>query len=243
MTGVQTCALPICYIDVNLVNYCIHEVVLQISLSAISGITPNAALFLPAFAPAYKFVQNIAITNNNNMLDQVDGQYNYLMNVLYTSQEDSAFIHTAAGFYNNQQQRYNLSIVPTTFQIPLKFYFSQIRPEILHQNSSIRIAILLDNLVNIINQGAIVGTPIVTINNISALCKVTKYSNELVANKLIQLSRNPLLKTYNTVAYQPFVIQANQSTATISLSNFVGQQIQFVYFVIKPSANLNRAES
>ena len=64
-----------CYIDLNLVNYCIHDVVLQISLSAISGITPNAALFLPAFAPAYKFVQNIAITNNNNVLDQVDGQY------------------------------------------------------------------------------------------------------------------------------------------------------------------------
>ena len=212
------------FIDLNVPNFCIHEVVLQIALSSVSGITQNAALFLPALAPAYKFIQNITITNNNNILDVIDSSANHLMNQLYTSLEDSLFINTAAGPYNNALARYNMSLVPNTYQVVLKSFFPQIRPEILNQNASIRIAILLETLTNIVNQGALIGTPIVTINSISALCKVTKYSNELVNSKLAQLSRNPLLKTYNTLVYQPYVIQANQSTCTIPLSNFVGHK-------------------
>ena len=231
------------FIDLNVPNFCIHEVVLQISLSSVSGITQNAALFLPSLAPAYKFIQNITITNNNNILDVIDGTANHLMNQLYTSFEDALFINTAAAPFNSASVRYNMSLVPNTYQVVLKSFFPQCRAEILNANSSIRIAILLETLTNIVNQGALIGTPIVSINSISALCKVTKYSNELVNSKLVQLSRNPLLKTYNTLVYQPYVIQANQSTCVIPLSNFVGQQIQAVYFVIRPSANINRAES
>ena len=232
------------FIDLNVPNFCIHEVVLQIALSSVSGISGgSAALALPSLAPAYKFIQNITITNNNNILDVIDGTANHLMNQLYTSLEDALFINTAAGPYNNALVRYNMSLVPNTYQVVLKSFFPQCRPEILNSNSAIRIAILLETLTNIVNQGALVGTPIVTINSISALCKVTKYSNELVNSKLAQLSRNPLLKTYNTLVYQPYVIQANQSMCTIPLSNFVGQQIQAVYFVIRPSVNINRAES
>ena len=232
------------FIDLNVPNFCIHEVVLQFALSGVSGIVGgSAALALPALAPAFKFIQNITITNNNNILDVIDGTANHLMNQLYTSLEDSLFINTSSGLFNNSLVRYNMSLVPNTYQVVIKSFFPQCRAEILNGNSSIRIAILLETLTNIVNQGALVGTPILTINSISALCKVTKYSNELVNSKLAQLSRNPLLKTYNTLVYQPYVIQANQSTCVIPLSNFVGQQIQAVYFIIRPSANINRAES
>ena len=203
----------------------------------------SAALALPALSPGFKFIQNITITNNNNILDVIDGTANHIMNQLYTSFEDALFINTAAGPFNNALTRYNMSLIPNTYQVVIKSFFQQCRPEILSQNSSIRIAILLETLTNIVNQGALVGTSIVAINSVSALCKVTKYSNELVNSKLAQLSRNPLLKTYNSLIYQPYVIQSNQSTCVIPLSNFVGQQIQAVYFVIRPSVNINRAES
>ena len=232
------------YIDLNVPNFCMHDVVLQLSLSGLSGITGgSAALTLPSLAPAFKFIQNITMTNNNNILDMTDSIANHIMNQLYTSFEDALFINTASGPYNNALVRYNMSLVPNTYQVVIKSFFQQCRPEILNANSSIRIAILLETLTNIVNQGVLVGTPIVTINSVSALCKVTKYSNELVNSKLAQLSRNPLLKTYNTLVYQPDVIQANQSTCVIPLSNFVGQQIQAVYFIIRQSANINRAES
>ena len=232
------------FIDLNVPNFCIHDVVLQFSLSGLSGITGGSAvLTLPSLSPAYKFIQNITITNNNNILDVIDSTANHLMNQLYTSFEDALFINTAAAPFNNALVRYNMSLVPNTYQVVLKSFFPQCRPEILNSNSSIRIAILLETLTNIVNQGTLLGVPIVTINSISALCKVTKYSNELVNSKLSQLSRNPLLKTYNTLVYQPYVIQANQSTCVIPLSNFVGQQIQAVYFVVRPSVNINRAES
>ena len=68
------------FIDLNVPNFCIHEVVLQFSLSGVSGVIGgSAALALPALAPAYKFIQNITITNNNNILDVIDGTANHLI--------------------------------------------------------------------------------------------------------------------------------------------------------------------
>ena len=215
------------YIDFNTPGYCVHECTLQFNLSSISGITGGSqALTLPNLVPAFKFFTNISITNNNNILDSYDFMSNYLMNQLYTSYEDIQFVNSGCGPYNSALTRYNMSNTNTIFQVPLKTFFSQIKPEILNNNGNLRI------------QGTLVGIPIVTINSISALFKVTKYSNELVNAKLQQLLRAPILKTYNTVSYQPAIIPINTSTISVSLSNFVGLNIQFIYFVIRPSAAL-----
>ena len=52
------------FIDLNVPNFCIHDVVLQFSSSGLSGITGGSALLaLPSLAPSFKFIQNITITN------------------------------------------------------------------------------------------------------------------------------------------------------------------------------------
>ena len=230
------------YFDLNTSNYCIHEAVIQLNLSSIGGVSPNAALMLPAFCSAFKFFTSISITNQNNVLDNIDSTYNYVLAQLYTSLEDSTFINTAAGYYNNQLARYNMSSTNSTYQIPIKSFFSQTRPELLNANSSIRVSVLLDNLINIINQGSLIGLPVVSINSASILLKVTKYSNELVQQKLMQLQRVPLMKSYNTMTYQPAVVQSGSTVATISLSNFVGMQIQAIYFIIRSSTQITKNE-
>ena len=227
------------YIDFNTPGYCIHECTLQFNFSAITGITGGSqALTLPNLVPAFKFFTNITVTNNNNILDAYDWMSNYLMTQLYTSYEDVQFVNAGASPYNSALVRYNMANTNTTYQVPLKTFFSQLKPEVLNNNGNLRIAINMENLSNIINQGTLIGTPSVTINSVSAIFKVTKYSNELVNSKLMQLSRAPILKTYNTMSYQPAIIPINTSTLTVSLSNFVGLNIQFIYFVIRPSASL-----
>ena len=81
------------YFDINTNNYCIHEAVIQINLSSISGITPNTAFMLPCFCSAFKFFTSITITNQNNVLDNFDANYNYIMSQLYNNLEDSSFIN------------------------------------------------------------------------------------------------------------------------------------------------------
>ena len=58
----------------------------------------------------------------------------------------------------------------------------------------------------------------------------------------MQLQRNPLQQLYNSCAYQPSVINSGSTTAIITLSNFVNLNIQFIYFVIRLSSTLTKAE-
>ena len=228
------------YIDFNTPQYCIHECTLQFNFSAISGVTGGSqALTLPNLVPAFKFFTNITVTNNNNILDSYDWMSNYLMNQLYTSYEDIQFVNAGASPYNSALTRYNMSNTNTIYQVPLKTFFSQVKPEILNNNGNLRIAINMETLTNIINQGTLTGTPIVTINSISALFKVTKYSNELVNSKLMQLTRSPILKTYNTVNYQPAIIPINTSTISVSLSKFCWLEYPIYLFCNKAFSFIN----
>ena len=228
------------YIDFNTAGYCIHDVTLQFNLSAITGITASSALMQPSLCSAFKFFTNVTVTNNNNVIDSIDSQANYLLSQMYTSYEDVQFLNVASGSPMSQLSRFNMGQTNTTYQVNLKSLFPQVKIECLNGNSFIRIAILLDALTNLVSQSSLTGTPLVTINSVSALFKVTKYSNELVQQKLFQLSKNPLMKTFNSVSYQPFVIQANSSTVTIALSNFVGLNVQYLFFVVRPSTAITK---
>ena len=226
------------YFDIALTGHVVHDVILQISTGPITGISGGSlASTFPHLSTAYKWFTQCTITNGNNTLSQFDSQSNYLMNQLYTSNEDAVFLNTGAGLFDNAAARYTMSNTSTTWMVPIKEFFAQCRPEILNQNSTIRVAILMDSLANILNQGTLTGTGSVVINSMSLLIKVTKYDNQLTSLKLNQLMKQPLMKTYNTTNYQPYTIATGTTQSILSLSNFVNQQIQFIYFVIKPVAN------
>lgn len=193
-------------IDINVNNYVIHDIVLQVNVGPITGVTVSSALTLPAFCNAFKWFTQCNITNLNNSIDIFDSQSNYLMNQLYTSLEDSYFIDTGAGPYNSLTTRYALSQITNTWQIPIRTgVFNQIRSELLNSNHHIRVSILMESLTNIINQGTLTGTPLSVLNSVSLLLKVRKYDQITTNTKLLQLSRSPVSKLYNTTAYQPFV--------------------------------------
>ena len=101
----------------------------------------------------------------------------------------------------------------------------------------------MENLTNIINQSTIVGTPTATLNSVSLLLKVSKYEQPVIQSKLLQLQRNPLCKLYNSYAYQPGIVNSGASSAIINLSNFASLNIQYIYFVIRLSSALTKAEA
>ena len=233
-----------CNFDININNYCIHEITLLLNVGAITGITASSLLTLPAFCSAFKWFTQVNITNQNNSLDIYDSQSNFLMNQMYTSLEDSYFINGGAGPYNSLSTRYSMSQTNTVWQVPLKTgIFNQLKTELLNNNHNIRVSVLLDNLTNIINQGSLTGTPACVINSCSLILKVSKYDQITTNNKLLQLSRLPSMKLYNSTAYQPFIANLGSSQSIIALSNFIGLNVQYVYFVIHLSTAITKSES
>ena len=229
-------------LDINLNGYVIHEVTLQINTSAITGVTASG--LFPCFCSAFKWFVNCNVTNQNNTIDLFDSQSNYLLNQLYTSYEDSIFINNASGAYNNATSRFAMGQTTSTWLVPSRIgIFNQLRSELLNVNHNIRVSLLMENLTNIINQSSLTGTPVSTINSVSLLLKVSKYDQQTVNNKLMQLQRNPLQQLYNSCAYQPSVINSGSTTAIITLSNFVNLNIQYLYFVIRLSSTLTKAEA
>ena len=233
-----------CNFDININNYCIHEITLLMNVGAITGVTASSLLSLPAFCSAFKWFTQVNITNQNNSLDIYDSQSNYLMNQMYTSLEDSYFINAAAGPYNSLATRYTMSQTNTVWQVPLKCgIFNQLKTELLNNNHNIRVSVLLDNLTNIINQGTLTGTPSCVLNSCSLVLKVSKFDQITTNNKLLQLTRSPSMKLYNTTAYQPFIANSGSSQSIITLSNFINLNVQFIYFVIHLSSAITKSES
>ena len=228
-------------IDVNLQGYVIHEATLQINVSSISGVTASG--LFPCFCSAFKFFVSCTVSNNNNVLDLFDSQSNYIINELYNNYEDSVFINNASGAYNSASSRFAMSSTTSTYLVPLRIgLFNQARAELLNSNHSIRLSFLMETLTNIINQSSIVGTPVATLNSVSLLLKVSKYEQSIIQNKLLQLQRSPLCKLYNSYAYQPAIVNSGSSSSIINLSNFAGLNIQYIYFVLRLSSALTKAE-
>lgn len=100
----------------------------------------------------------------------------------------------------------------------------------------------MESLTNIINQGTIVGTPSATLNSVSLLLKCSKYEQPMIQHKIVQLQRSSLNLLYNFCAYQPAICNSGATSAIITLSNFAGLNLQFLFFVIRLSSTLTKAE-
>ena len=152
-------------------------------------------------------------------------------------------MNNASGPYNNATSRFAMSSTTSAYLVPIRVgIFNQLRSELLSLNHSIRLSFLMESLSNIINQNTIVGTPTATLNSVSLFLKVSKYEQSVIQNKLLQLQRSPLNKLFNTCAYQPATVNSGASSAIITLSNFSGLNIQYLYFVIRLSSALTKAE-
>ena len=124
--------------------------------------------------------------------------------------------------------------VSSTWVIPLRCFVQHVKPEILNQNHSLRVSMILENLSNLVTQ--IVGTttlPICTINSCTLVAKIAKYSNELVLQKSMVLSKNIYRDIFYSNFSQQFISNVGSTSSTVLLSNFSGN-ISFLYFIVRP---------
>ena len=86
-------------IDFRERNCILHDLVLQFNVSALTGYTGNATS--PRYTPAYFWFTRIEIVQNNNVIDTVYANQQFLMNQLFSYDEQRIIKNLGSGAYNN----------------------------------------------------------------------------------------------------------------------------------------------
>ena len=175
--------------DINQVGK-INELYLLFNMSSITGVTANAVLSQPAPISAFKWFTNVTYSYQGSVVDTVTNDQNFIHQQISFDDQDRVYLNTASGNYQSQAQRYLLGQNSNIYQVPLRSFINQIQPEILNSSAhSIRLAVTLDSLVNILDVGALVGAASMTINSVSLLVKMQKMDIPTINYKMNQLLR------------------------------------------------------
>ena len=177
----------------------------------------------------------------NNVIELANNHQNFILQMLYNHDQDLKFLQSSSG--GSTAQRWAMSNTTSNWNIPLRSFINTLQIENLGVNShNFRLSITLDQLTNLCT--TVLGTltiPSMTINSAVLMARVVRYDAQVINFKQLQLQKNV---NYRDIFYnhltQSSVISTGSTTSTILLSNFSASNIQFIYFTIRPTANLNR---
>ena len=209
-------------------------------MSPITGVIAN----VPAPISAFKWFTNVTYSYQGSVVDTVTSDQNFIHQQISFDDQDRIYINTASGNYQSQASRYLLGQTSNIYQVPLRSLINQIQPEILNSSAhSIRVAVTLDSLVNILDVGLLTGASM-TINSVSLLVKMQKLDIPTINYKLNQLLRiGKYQDIFCSNLQQQFTVLAGATSAIINLPNFINSNINYIYFTIRPINSLTKSAS
>ena len=95
-------------IDFRERNVVLHDLILQFNASALTGYTSTNATS-PRYTPAYFWFSRIEFVQNNNIIDTVYSNQQFMSNQLFNYDEQRTILNLGAGAYNNTTQRATLA--------------------------------------------------------------------------------------------------------------------------------------
>ena len=228
----------ICNFDINCIGK-IEEVYAIFNLSAISGCTQTLNTS-PIICTGFKFFSTTNYSYQGTIIDTVTSDINFIQSQIKYEDSDRTFVNTSGANYYSSSSRYALGLTSNSYLVQLNSFINQVRPEILNQNHVIRCSMQLNNLVDIVDYTS--GSPVCTINSISLLVKVNKFDNNILSYKLNQLSRlNRYQNIFSSNLYQTYNVLSGSTSSSVTLSNFINANINYIYFVIRPISGLSKS--
>ena len=226
-------------IDLKTKSIKLHELVLAFNTSACTGVTANGTL--PLLSPCHFWFQRIEILLNNVVMDTIYPEANWIQQNIYNSDEDRLMYNLSGGSYNSVNNRYTLTNTNnSTWHLSLRSLFSQCHYALLSQNHELQLRVQMAPFANVINQGALVGTPSVTINSVSLISRVTNLDSATNNKLLLEMVKVPRHNLFLSTRFMVNSIQAGISSSTIVLTGIVGS-VHSLYFIVRPSNALTGA--
>ena len=163
----------------------------------------------------------------------------FLMNQLFSFDEQRSLINLGCGQYNNTTQRATLAATANSYYVDLWNYFQQAHIPILSQKDDVQIRVYMDTLAN----NAVTGTatlstgPTSVINSCNLIAKVTRLQSADVANRIRSISARPEHYKFNELRFGTFSVNAGVAQTSIVLTPLVGN-CNFLVFTIRPTASI-----
>ena len=222
-------------IDLKEKNCMIHNLTLRFSASAVSGLTSGTA----HYTPAWFWFQRIELTMNNNVIDTIYGNQQFLLHQLFNFDEKRKFLNVVAGDYASVSQRTTLASSANDYYVPIWSFFKQTHLTAISPKDDIQIRVYMDSLVNnvVVSNGA-VGTPVSTITACSLLTQISRLESSSINMRFKELVKRPQHYKFSELRYGTFNVNAGSQQTSIVLSSLVGP-ISFLIFTVRSTSNVS----
>ena len=225
-------------IDFRERNCILHDLVLQFNVSALTGYTATNTTS-PRYTPAYFWFSRIELVQNNNVIDTIYPNQQFLSNQLFNFDEQRSIINLGCGAYNNTTQRATLAASANSYYVDLWNYFQQGHLPILSQKDDLQIRIYMDSLANnaVTGTATLTASPISTINSANLIARVTRLQSSEITNRLRSIARTPEHYKFNELRYGTFAVNSGVSSTSIVLTPLTGQ-CNYLFFTVRPTASI-----
>ena len=221
--------------DLKEKNCSIHEITIKLNISPITGLTGTQANY-PNYNPSFWFLQRLEIVINNNIIDTIYPEEQWLRQQLFNYDETRKYNNLMCGDYSNPAQRALLASAQNDYYIPLWSFFKQTHLTLINTSHEVQLRCYWNSSANNINVGTLTGTPLSTINSGVLLVKLTRHSQPVIQNKINDFSKIAHSK-FTELRYGTFVVNSGTATTNLVLTSIVGP-VAFLIFVVRNTSNL-----
>ena len=222
-------------IDLKEKNCMIHNLTLRFSASAITGLTAGSA----HYTPAWFWFNRIELTMNNNVIDTIYGNSQFLLHQLFNFDEKRKFLNVCAGDYASVAQRTALASTANDYYVPIWSFFKQTHLTAINPKDDIQLRIYMDTKSNnIVTSSDAVGVPSSTLNACSLLTQISRLESSSVNAKFKELVRIPQHYQFSQLRYGTYNISAGSQQTSIVLSALVGP-VSFLIFTLRPTNSVS----
>ena len=222
-------------IDIREKNCNLHDVVLQFNATALTYTTTTVT---PRYTPAVFWPLRIEFVQNNNVIDTVYSNEQFICTQLFNFDEQRKLLNVAMGQYDSITQRQTLASAANAYYVDLSTYIQQGHIPLLDNNTDIQIRVYMDTLANNAVANGSTGSPISTINCCNAVCKISRMPNHhSLALRQSIASRHHHFK-FTELRYGTFIVASGVSSTSIVLSPITGN-LHYLIFTVRPSASLS----
>ena len=226
-------------IDFRERNCILHDLTLQFNVSALTGYTGSNATS-PRYTPAFFWFSRIEFVQNNNVIDTVYSNQQFLSNQLFNFDEQRNLINLSCGLYSNTTQRATLAASANSYYVDLWAYFQQGHLPILSQKDDLQIRVYMDTLANnaVTGTATLTASPISTINSCNLLAKVSRLQSPEISNRLRSISNRPEHYKFNELRFGTFAVNSGVSQTSIVLTPITGH-CNYLFFTVRPTASIS----
>lgn len=225
-----------CIFDIRNKNIKIHELILQVVPSDITGIT-GASTNYPCYVPLPFWINKVEIFINGNNEDTIYGADIFIRNQLYRADEGRAIWNQACGPYDSVSKRYAMSSGSQYWSVALKSLFNESHFALITQNHEVQIKVYFNPVSLIVNVGGGTGTATATIQSASIISRVSKIDDAGIQKAMAILSKSPITSLFHESKYQPLSVSSGTSTTNQILTAITGN-VALLYFIVRPQSGL-----